>query len=433
MAPRESHVASESSSRHSYSPSFFASKSRAKETSTLRQPEDCRPPYDVDNDLQPISVRTIDMSNTHDQAGDEDIEGQLEHEVDDDEVIHGLTEAKAVFSDAKLPDFVIKKQGEILTRDVMFRPRNKREDVLVDGELIFEFWDDEQKLGFWTLTDDEGFTWIVKYFFQGQQYRIWMGIKAGYDGRSLVFSRKRKPRPEIEEIASQGTVVGDSEESEDDMLDTGRTFRKRNIDQVRPYSTERTNYKRSKDGMKKKNFKREYTSDAKLSPVASITSEKAPGHRNKIATRTPLASRHPLAKSKSLSESGVSSDGVERKATLSPTSGFATIAKIQNNTTLYVFTNGDFDSAPSAIYLKSCRDVDMLFSVMALAAGVEERDIRQITVRFDWLPDSKPSTIRMIRGLADSYEKLMEEIRGAPAWKKGGEGRASVFVNVVLK
>jgi hypothetical protein len=39
----------------------------------------------------------------------------------------------------------------------------------------------------------------------------------------------------------------------------------------------------------------------------------------------------------------------------------------------------------------------------------------------------------MIHGLPDSYDNMMEEIREAPGWEKGGDGRASVFVNVVLK
>jgi hypothetical protein len=425
----ESQAASETNSSHSSSTILSASNSRAINSSSSRQPEGRRPPYDVDSELP---VRTNDISNANDYANEEAIGSQVEYEMDDDEVIHGLTEAKAVFSDGKLPDFVIRKPGENLTRDVMFRSQKKREDVLVDGELIFEFWDDEQKLGFWTLTDDEGFTWIVKYFLQGQQYRIWMGVGAGYH-ENIVFSTKRKSRPELEKPTSQGTVIVDSGESEDDMLGTARRLRKRNIDQVRPYSTERTNYKRSKDGMKEKNFKREFTSDASVSPAASKTSGKDLDRRNKNAPRPPPPSRRALVKSKPPGKSDIPSGGFETKATPSPTSEPAITAKILNGTTLYVFLADDFDFPPTAIYLKSCRDVDQFFSVMALAAGVEERDIRHITVRFDWLPESKPNTIRMIRGLADSYDKMMEEIREAPAWKKGGEGRASVFVNVVSK
>lgn len=109
------------------------------------------------------------------------------------------------------------------------------------------------------------------------------------------------------------------------------------------------------------------------------------------------------------------------------------LEQIQNNTTLYVFTNSDFDSAPGTIYLKSCKDMDSFSSIMPVVASVKEDEIRHITVRFDWLPESKPSTIRMIRGLQDSYEKMVEEIREAPGWREGGDGRASVFVDVVLK
>jgi len=425
----EPHAASETSSSDSSSTIFSASHPKAINPSPSRQLEGRSPLNDVDSELP---GRKKDISNTNNHANEETIGSQVEHELDDDEVIHGLTEAKAVFSDGKLPDFVIRKPGESLTRDVIFRSQKKQEDVLVDGELRFEFWDDEGKQGFWTLTDDEGFTWIVKYFLKGQQYRIWMGVNGGYH-ENIVFSTKRKSRPELEKLTSQGTVIGDSGESEDDMLGTGRRLRKRNIDQVRPYSTERTNYKRSKDGKQEKNFKREYTSDTSISPIASKTLGKYRDNRNKNATRPPPPSRRALAKSKPPSKSTIPFNGFETRATPSTAPEPAINAKILNGTTLYVFMDNDFDSAPAAIYLKSCGDVDLFFSVMALAAGVEDHDIHHITVRFDWLPDSKPNTIRMIRGLADSYDKMMEEIREAPAWKEGGEGRASVVVNVVSK
>ena len=70
---------------------------------------------------------------------------------------------------------------------------------------------------------------------------------------------------------------------------------------------------------------------------------------------------------------------------------------------------------------------------MPLIAGVEEGEIRQITVRFNWLPESTLNTIRMIRGLADSYDKMVELISKAPAWKKGADARVGVFVDVMLK
>jgi hypothetical protein len=425
----EPHACSESSSSHSSSTISSTPNSRAINPSASRQPEGRRPSYDVDGELP---VRTNDISNTNDYVNEEALESQVEHEMDEEEVIHGLTEAKAVFSNGKLPEFVIRKPGGDLSRNVIFRSQNKQEDILVDGKLVFEFWDDERKLGFWTLTDDEGFAWIVKYFSQGQQYRIWMGAEAGYHEK-LVFSTKRRLRPELEKLAIQGDGIGDGGESEDDMVNTGRRLRKRNIDQLRPYSTERTNYKRSKDGMKEKNFKQEYTSDASLSPVPTRTSAKNLSHQNNKAPRPPPPSRGALAKRKPPRKSGIPSNGLETKAIPSSKPEPAIDVKILNGTTLYVFLNDDFDSAPTAIYLKSCQDVDRFFSVMALAAGTEEGDIHHLTVRFDWLPDSKPNTIRMIRGLADSYDKMMEEIRGAPAWKNGGDGKASVFLNVVVK
>ena len=71
--------------------------------------------------------------------------------------------------------------------------------------------------------------------------------------------------------------------------------------------------------------------------------------------------------------------------------------------------------------------------MMPVVAGVEDGDIRQITVRFHWVQAPNLNTIRMVRGLSDSYDKMVEEISKAPAWRKGGNGKVGVFVNVVLK
>jgi hypothetical protein len=136
------------------------------------------------------------------------------------------------------------------------------------------------------------------------------------------------------------------------------------------------------------------------------------------------------AQIKPSSKSRLASGSVERKVTPSPSPEPASLEMIQNSTTLYIFTNSDFEAPLVPIYRK---DVDSFFSIVLLVAGDQERDIRQITVKFDWLPESKPNTIRMIRGLSDSYDKMMEEIRGAPAWERGGGGKANVSINVVLK
>lgn len=317
-----------------------------------------------------------------------------------------------------------------MTREVLFRPRNKRYDSLMNGELVFEFWNQEKTRGFWTLTDDEGFRWIVKYFATGQKYRVFIGVEFGYDAKGLAFPMKRKQGSETQELTTQTTVVDDSEESDDDPLDTGRTFRKRNVDQIRPYHTEMTNYKRSKDGKEKQDFKTEYEFDGGFH--AARRSAKVQSYRSNNASGTPPAWQRSPGQSKTSSKPRLSSGSIENKVTPSPTPEPPSLENIQNNTTLYIFTNSD-DAAPGTIYLRSCADINSFFSQMPRVAGVEEHDIRQITLRFDWLPESKPNTIRMIRGLPDSYDKMMEEIREAPGWKKNGDRRASVFVNVVLK
>ncbi len=60
-------------------------------------------------------------------------------ENEDEEEVHGLSEARAVYSGQSLPDFVIRRPGDSLKREVLFRPRKKQhDDSLVRGELSFE-------------------------------------------------------------------------------------------------------------------------------------------------------------------------------------------------------------------------------------------------------------------------------------------------------
>lgn len=251
---------------HAQSPIPFASLSKIAKTRSVENGPILAPK--VSNTIQTLEVHIPRFSNAVDSLVEEVGVHQIEESVSEEELveeeeegeeedyIQGLREAKAVYSSRKQPDFVIGRPGDGLTRDVAFRPRNKRDDPLRDGELTFEFWNEEQTRGFWTLTDDKGFRWIVKFFPKGQEYRAWMGIAAGYDAKGLAFPRKRKHISEAQELETQNAVVGDSEGLEDDALRTARSFRKRNIDQVHPYHTEQTNYKRSKYGKKKKTSRR---------------------------------------------------------------------------------------------------------------------------------------------------------------------------------
>lgn len=360
--------------------------------------------------LRPSGVLTVSPAS---QPSEDEVESQIQDELAGDGEIHGLNEARAVYSDGKLPDFVIRQPGDSLTRQVVFRPCKGRDGALIDGKLRFEFWDEERKQGFWTLTDDEGFDWIVKYFAKGNEYRAWLGAEIGYDRSGLAFVRKRPHGGDAQNVASQSPVSEYNDESAGGQLNTGRTFRKRTIDQIHPYSTERSNYMRSKSGTKTLDYKRQDLSEEGPSVRAVRTKERA--RRASSVRRSPQPSRPPPERSTALAKPRLSLDRIEGKVTPAPTSDGVSVERIREHTTLYIFTNSDFDAAPGTVYLRSCRDVDSFFSTMAFVAGAdEEDDVRQITVRFDWVPDSKPKTIRMLRGIADSYDKMIEEIREAP-------------------
>ncbi len=75
------------------------------------------------------------------------MESQIEEDVNDDEEIHGLSEARATYSDQELPHFVIWRSSDSLTREVVFRPRKKLDEPLTNCELVFESCDEEQNRG----------------------------------------------------------------------------------------------------------------------------------------------------------------------------------------------------------------------------------------------------------------------------------------------
>lgn len=349
--------------------------------------------------------------------GDDD-QGESGTEMQDEADIIALKEAQREYGNRKEPDFVIGKPRDGLTRKVDGVTRN---GTFLKSELCFEYWDQDQTRGFWTYTDDDGDRFIVKFFGAGLEYRPWLGIEKGYHRNAMAFPWKNGRSRVPSTFTVQGTTAVKSEMSEMQTSEDeqGRALRKRNIDQIHPYTTDMMNYKRSKDGKKKKNFK-----------VSSANAR--PDQHNQPSSTGPLSERV-SGQYKAASKSRLSFGSIEQKTGLSQTPETMSIETIQTNTTLYVFVNSEFDAPPGTIYLKSCKDVNSFFSMMPLVAGVEEGDIRQITVRFDWIPESDLNTIRMVRGLSDSYDKMVEEISKAPAWRKGGDGRVGVLVNVVLK
>lgn len=405
----------------------------SKSASRGKPSQESHSTFRTSNYSQQPKVHTTTISNIVRLGDGEDFDDQTDDEMVEEEEFHGLSEARHLFSGKDLPDFVLRRPTGGLTRNVVFRPRNQPDGDFLDGELVFEFWDKEKTRGFWTLRDDVGFGWIVKYSLQDRGYRAWMGVEFGFDQRCLAYPQGQKQSSETQRRASRSTVVEDSEESEVELIDNRRTFRKRNIDQVHPYTTEKSNYKRSRYGKRKENFKKEYTSGASPGLSVPISVTKGRAERSNGRSRTPPLSKLGAPQTKETSKSRLSSGSTDTKATPSNEPEPVSLERIQNDTTLYVFINSDFEDAPATVYLKSCKDINSLFSIVALVAGIKEDDIRILTVQFDWLPYSIPNTIRMIKGLSDSYEKLIEEVREAPAWRKGGEGRVGVYVNVVLR
>lgn len=434
------------SASHKQSPTPLPNVSQRIRSRSPRQRQS--PPPRSSNHSQTFDARTESNLNATNYAHEEEVENQVESEVNEDEEneeeeveeeveeegqdIYGLSEARATYLDRNLPPFVIGRPRDDLTRDVIFRPRDKNDNAMIDGKLIFKFWDEEQSHGLWTLTDDEGYKWIVKYFATGNGYRAWMGVHSGYDETCLAFPRKRKPALAVQNLVRQNTMVEDSGESEENSLDTGRIFRKRNVDQIHPYYADKTKYERSKDGKKHRNFKTVYIPDPALT-APKPSPKPQPCQQSNPSSKNPSVSRHssdPSTATSTTAKPHLSTTSI------SPNPTTLSLERIQNNTTLYIFTNSDFAKAPGVIYLKSCPDIGTFFKLMPLVAGVPEQDIRFITVRFDWLTEEsvrsgRVDTIRMVRGLEDSYEKMVEEVRGAPGWNEGG--KVGVKVDVVLK
>ncbi|MCJ1416322.1 hypothetical protein MMC32_002657 [Xylographa parallela] len=82
------------------------------------------------------------------------------------------------------------------------------------------------------------------------------------------------------------------------------------------------------------------------------------------------------------------------------------------------------------IYLSSCPTMALFYAKIAASWRIEEYQIEDVIVTFDWLRDSTPMVIR--EEIDDSFEMFLETIREAPCWTTEGIGRKRCEVKVMV-
>ena len=235
----------------------------------------------------------------------------------------------------------------------------------------------------------------------------------------------------------------ESNEAKTPTKGNGRSLRVRNLDQINPFSTEKENHRIKMRGQVPRNYKKSVLKDNKEAQTSPLTTKKTsmvPRRASKVR-RTVEQVAHSFSQDFTQTETPtVETSTVETPTVETPVpdgivetpKNLSITEKMQRNTTLYISTS--IDDAPAVIYLKSCPNIETFFEIVHSLIEDDFDGIRYVTtVTFDWVSDERKRIIRMIEGMEDSYEKMMEELSKAPAWGIGGEGRASIFVNVVMK
>ncbi|MCJ1285915.1 hypothetical protein MMC26_005257 [Xylographa opegraphella] len=82
------------------------------------------------------------------------------------------------------------------------------------------------------------------------------------------------------------------------------------------------------------------------------------------------------------------------------------------------------------VYLCSCPTMALFYAKIAASWRIEELQIEDVIVTFDWLKDSTPMLVR--KEIDDSFEMLLETIQDAPCWNTEGNGRKRCEVKVMV-
>jgi hypothetical protein len=111
--------------------------------------------------------------------------------------------------------------------------------------------------------------------------------------------------------------------------------------------------------------------------------------------------------------------------TLVTTHGW-TSEQLSNTTFFIAVSSNDFGSCP--VYLRSCQTLEEFFKNGLDAWGLEDKAkaIIAVTVKFDWLPEKRPTIVTP--KIPDSYQHVLRTIETADCWLPGGSNECTIQV-----
>lgn len=321
--------------------------------------------------------------------------------------IHGLAEAQARYRYRRdLPDFVLshypRKRDGGMRRTVLI-PNEDQEPL--EQDLVFAFWDENKVAGFWTIEDNDGDRYIVRYSNSHQAYLLWAGLQEGYKETPIAYIRSKLSRDRLVGAKTDHfTPVSDCADDEHAPRESNRYLRERTANQLLPYTMDRERQKQPTRGRPPKDQARssigaQSQSEFGLRPRSGAITTQFQTPESECTSRTSMSSATKSARD------------------------------IYNHPTLYISTEG---SAPTTIYLRSCPDPDSFYRLVPQAVGIQADQVRGITVTFEWMSDARMNTVRMVQEIPDTFDRMMEEVQQAPGLHVEG-GRVVLFVNVQPK
>ena len=366
-----------------------------------------------------MSIESTTLSVETEDTRDKRIEEDDESIAEDTAYEEILSEAREHFSGTKKPDFVVSA------------PKHKTKMVDMGknqtAEITFTSWGG-QGCGFWTLENNWGEKFIVKFFAKGRCYRQWQGVDDGFAEDPIAWpenARKQQKPSTTGHSASIADSEADSDgearldnknmSSDDDQDEGTRSgLRKKSWSQLYPYAADKETFAAVKQGKVKPDIDARHN---KESPTKSLKRKRQASSQSATPARSSKATQKASKSRRSRSSTANRSD----TTALDPE---AFKAHIMDKTTLRTTLPSDPDAIP--LFLSKCPEVKSFWDQVVSAWSSEiEGTVQSMSVKFPWL--GPEYNIKLKPELASSYDKMIEEIRENPCWEDGTD-RCSVDI-----
>jgi hypothetical protein len=344
-----------------------------------------------------------------------EILAQLEPETEEDDD-HGdhfkelLMEARDKYTH-KDPEFVI-NYPSVETRTVEL----ENDDL---GELVFQYWDERRRKGFWTLDLGNQQKYIVKHFNKG--YYAWLGPDVKFEEDPIAWQKGRSPKETSKKSPTGGaegrgssTVENEDWDASEDDATPARALRQRSRSQIMPYTAEKINHKRALQGKPKR--KEDFDYDAFQPPRSTA--------RQISLEHTGIKKRRTSSKSDTCT------------LTLSHTRQEATQETINKHTRLNTRLTAALTGLSEVVYLEDALTVDALFAEVSQAwhSKMTGDSEVKLAVNFPWLGENDTnSTLSVRQDRPRSFDRMLEMINKAPCWTESSDAECVVNVHVMIE